>query len=127
MHPTSRIHNPTNLPRLQRERRMLKFLLHVPSFEESPNIRLSLAMNLLQPSQQQPFCCCYEEKNNLQIALLPRARTITLTRRQSPQTNLPTANLLLIPPQNLHRLLFTPPNLRLFPTTRPPAVAVFNQ
>ena len=36
MHPASRIDNPTDLPRLEGKRRLLKLLLHVPVTEETP-------------------------------------------------------------------------------------------
>lgn len=155
MHPTSRIHNPTHLPRLQRERRLLKFFLHIARAEETPTRTVSASIQNLETTppfpQHHPPTLLFapsryhnlfphpsnlqqpptnkskkKKKRNLQIPLLPRTTTITLPDSQLPQP-LPPPNPLLKPHQHPHRLLFTPRNPLLLPTTRPSAPRMLDQ
>ena len=69
----------------------------------------------------------HKAERNLQISLLPRTTTITLTRSQVSQPNLSTLNPFLVAPQDLQSLILGPPNLGLLPAARPPAIAVLDE
>lgn len=115
MDSTRRLDNPAHLPRLERECRLLKLLLHLSSAEEAPTRTKSAP------------CRLSDGWMNIQITPLPRTAIIALRNRQIPQLHLPALYPRLVPLQNLQRLLLAPCNLGLPSATRPPAIAVLDQ
>ena len=69
----------------------------------------------------------HKAEKDLQVSLFPRTATITFTRSQVSQPDLPTLNPLLVAPQNIQGLVLGPPNLGLLPTARPPAIAMLDE
>ena len=70
---------------------------------------------------------CLDKCRGSQISSLLCTVAVTFRRRQFPQPHLSVPDSLLMPLQNVPRLLFTPGDILILPTAWPPAVPVLHQ